>query len=286
MTDSQVDHVSARIGDALAAADKARDAQQLQGVVTGPAAAMRASEYKIAAATKSEDEITPLPVELQSVAITTTQTWPRASFVVTVQPEDLQPQRLVVFTQEDARHNYELWGWARLFPGVNLQISSPAQDAADSTGLATPIDDAVSDYVDVLNKGTGSTYADQFESDALRTAIETRRSELGSALKKVKGTFSYQVSAPKDAQRFAWRTADGGAIVIVPLSATETAKAPKGATITPDATTKALLGGATVKNSLIVDRQLVVALTIPPTGSTDKMQAVGAENVRTSARLK
>ncbi len=102
--------------------------------------------------------MTELPTEAQQVVIPTTQTWPRTSFAVSVQPENLQTPRLSVLEQDTARGDYQLWAWVRLLPGVTMpSFADPSigsEDVApdDSSLLVTPTD-AVAQYADVLNLG-------------------------------------------------------------------------------------------------------------------------------------
>ncbi len=289
LTPGQVERAAQRISLALDQADLARDAAMLPGVLNGPAAQIRAAQY-IAAEDAGDDALTVLPPALQTSVISTTEQWPRSLFVVTEQPENLEPQRLVVLRQASARENYQMWGWVRLFPGAELpafdQSTTGSAEVTDSSGLSADITETLDQYVDVLNNGTDSSFAGAFGADVLRQTIEARRAELGEALTPIEGDYRYQVTRPEgaDGAPIAWRTADGGALVVAALTATERARGPQGASIRPDDVTRALLGDTKVSNRLFVDRQIVVALAIPPTGSTDEISVVGAENVRIAAR--
>ncbi|GAA2244338.1 hypothetical protein GCM10010401_16990 [Rarobacter faecitabidus] len=287
LTPSQVQAVAGRIAVALGTADVARDAGALAQAAFGPAAKIRAAQYTIATATGDSAQITAIPAGIQSSSVSDTDTWPRSSLLVTEQPEDLQPQRLVVVTQPSARENYAMWAWVRLFPGAALSLATPAAeiDLAGADGEA--INAAVDGYVDVLNNGAGAQSASQFNAeDELRASIESRRAELTKGLTEVKGTYSYAISRPpsEEATTRAWSLADGGTLVVTALTARETAAAPKGAKITPDAIDTALLAGKTVTNRLVTDRQIVVAMVLPVDESA--IQVVGAENARIAASLK
>lgn len=288
LTTDQIDRVFSRISSTLASADLARDPELLPGVVTGPAATIRAAQYTVAMKTGTNDGITAIPEVLQSAAITDNQTWPRSSLVVTEQPEDLQPPRLAVISQANARAKYELWGWVRLFPGAQLALTTPATVVEPGSELATRIDVALEHYVDVLNKGDDSEYAAEFGEDELRTAIEARRTELSASMEPVGGTFTYEFSEPDtaDGRPLAWESADGTTIVVATFTGTETAKAPKGARINPDEVVDALLGDAKVRNRFVVQRQIVVAMVVPAIAETTSVSVVGAENVRVAASLK
>lgn len=289
MTEAALTAVSSRIGRELTAADAAKDPAALTGVVTGPALTLRTAQYQFQAADETQVP-TVLPSTLQAEAIPTTQTWPRTAIALTTQPEDLQAQRIVVYTQGEARSNYQLWGWVRMFPQATFPSFPSAQDGTaavtDSTGLLVPIADAVNRYADVLTQGDASEFAELFAADPLRQSVIDNRTAMNEAYAGIEGTYSYTVAATGDPATYpALRTFDGGALVLATFEATETGSAPEGAVITPDAQTAVLLGGTAVANHLIVKRTIVVAFYIPATGGAVQVSPIGAENVRTWAGI-
>jgi len=290
LTAGQLDHVSARVGATLDAADAALDAATLPEVLSGPALTIRAAQYRSAAATTPEAALTALPSTLQSQLVPTTQTWPRVAMAVTVQPENLEAQRLVVLEQTAARSNYTLWGWARLFPGTAVPAVASAdvgtERVTDSSGLAAQIPDVLAAYADYLTTGKSSAHAKEFAKDDLVTSVMARRTAMTKALKAIKGTYTYTFTVPQGDTMRALRTLDGGALVVARLTARERAKGPKGSKVAPDDEVKGLLGkNPKASNALVVDRTVLVALEIPPAGSSARATVLGAENARTSAKI-
>lgn len=291
LTEKQFSAASARISNGLADADAALDSAKLAGVTTGPATAIRTAQYQVAKAVKNSAALTVIPSGLQSTVIPTTETWPRVAYAITEQPANLEAQRLTVMVQPTARENYQLWGWVRLFPGTEVpafpNVDKGTETVTDSTGLISPIDETISHYVDYLNKGKSSTYAADFTADDFATSVFSRRTERTAALKAIKGSYSYAVAQPDGAAAtpMALRTVQGGAVVVAQLTATEVSKGPKGSKVIPDDVERALLGNDKTSNSLSVTRTLAVAIYIPATTSKGAVTVLGAENVRTGAKI-
>ncbi|MCM3534196.1 hypothetical protein SAMN05518682_3286 [Cellulosimicrobium aquatile] len=288
LTEAQETAVLDAVAAALAAASETNDAAQLEGRVTGPALAIRTSQLAVAAARGNADLVTELPTEAQQVVIPTTQTWPRTSFAVSVQPENLQTPRLSVLEQDTARGDYQLWAWVRLLPGVTMpSFADPSigsEDVApdDSSLLVTPTD-AVAQYADVLNLGTGSGFAGSFEEDSFRTLLAKRAQDWTTALQPAAGAYSLTFTPNPDEPVRAVRTADGGALVVGAMTSQESMTAEEGAQVPPDTESiKALYGGAAPTNVLKVGYVDVVALYVPPAGSEEKIRVVGNEHVATS----
>ncbi|MFB8229142.1 hypothetical protein [Cellulosimicrobium sp. NPDC055967] len=288
LSEAQETEVLDAVASALAAASEANDPAQLDARVTGPALAIRTSQLAVAAARGNADLVTELPTEAQQVVIPTTQTWPRTSYAVSVQPESLQTPRLSVLEQAGARDPYQLWAWVRLLPGVTMpsfadpSIGSEAVAPDDSSLLVTPTD-AVAQYADVLNLGTGSGFVGTFEDDSFRTLLAERAQAWATALEPAAGAYALTFTPNADEQVRSVRTADGGALVVGAMTSQETMTAEEGAQVPPDTETiKALYGGAAPTNVLKVGYVDVVALYVPPAGSEEKIRVVGNEHVATS----
>ncbi|QJW36202.1 hypothetical protein [Cellulosimicrobium protaetiae] len=288
LTESQETVVLDAVASALAAAGESNDPAQLDGRVTGPALAIRTSQLAVAAARGNADLVTELPTDVQQVVIPTTQTWPRTSYAVSVQPESLQTPRLSVLEQAGARDAYELWAWVRLLPGVTMpsfadpSIGSEAVAPDDSDLLVTPTD-AVAQYADVLNLGGGSGFAGAFEDDSFRTQLADRAQAWTTALEPAAGQYALTFTPNPDEQVRAVRTADGGALVVGAMTSLESMTAEEGAQVPPDLETiKALYGTTAPTNVLKVGYVDVVALYVPPAGSEEKIRVLGNEHVATS----
>ncbi len=292
LSESQESAVLTAVGEAISAADKARDPKLLRGRVMGPALAMRTSQLNAAARLKNDKLIAQLPVDVDQQVVPTTQAWPRTSYAVSVRPDDVGLPRLMALEQAGARDEYKLWAWARLFPGITMPnfadstIGSPAVAGDDDSLLVTPVD-AVAQYADVLNVGKSSAFVATFPGtdpyrDLLASLNAAQNSRLATAAGKQTMTFT---SSPEQVR--AVRTSDGGALVMGALTAIRTQTAEAGAKIMPEAPTEvALFGATTPANSLKTTFQVVVALYIPPADAKGPVQVLGNEQVATAVAVK
>ncbi|MGO1315584.1 MAG: hypothetical protein ACTMIR_00895 [Cellulomonadaceae bacterium] len=282
-----------RVLDAVGQALEAglTDATAMDERVVGPARTIRASQLAVAAATGAapEDAVTALPTELETSMVTTSTQWPRSVFAVSVQP-DLQTQRLFALRQDSARDNYQLWGWVRLFPELELPaFTSPdagsIEVAADDAELAlTPVD-AIGHYADALSNGAESAYANDFPTDPFRERIAKISADLNEALAPAEGRQTMTFSPVPDSL-MTMATGDGGAIVIGEMTAVEDRTAEEGATISPATETeRALLGESAVTNAMTIGYSTVVAIYLPPVGSDEQPRALGVEHVATSVSV-
>jgi hypothetical protein len=289
LDETQQDDVLAAVGTTLEEAGAATDPELLEGRVTGPALAIRTSQLDVAKARGNADLVTELPTDVQQVVIPTTQTWPRTSYGVSVQPESLQPPRLSVYEQDGARDQYELWGWVRLFPSTTLPsfaaptIGSEAVAPDDDSLLVTPTD-AVAQYADVLNVGSSSSFAASFPDDSFRAQLAERAKVWNDALAPAAGKYTLTFTPDPDQPVRSVRTADGGALVVGTMTSAESMTAEDGAQVPPDTeSVKALFGSAGTTNVLKVGYRDVVAIYVPPADSEEQMQVLGTEHVATSA---
>ena len=287
LTTDQMAEVRTAVGTTLEAAGATNDATQLAGRLAGPALALRTSQLAVAATRGNQDLVTNLPTDVQQDIITTTDTWPRQAYAVTVQPEDLQSKRLLAYEQTTARDPYKLWAWVRLFPSATLPkfagaaVGSEAVPMDDASLVMTPAD-AVAQYADVLTLGAGSGFAGSFGDDPLRAWVASNATLQLAELTKAEGTMTMTFTPTPDQAR-AVRTADGGAMVMAGLSALETRTVEAGGTIAPGSETeKALFGASTATNTLNVGYTTMVAMYIPPAGAPTGVQVLGMENVATS----
>lgn len=282
--EDQAERVLREVGEVLAAADESLDATLLEERVTGPARAIRAVEYALRSA-GDEDAVTVIPDGAQTLVLPTTDTWPRTFMVVTESPDDLQAPLLLVLTQDNPRAQYRLWSWARLFPGVTMPpTTQPAIGSApvapDAADLAVPPAQVVDRYVDVLTKRDESEFAAAFTPDPLRTAIaQTRDAFVGVV--GTNGSLA-ETYTPDGAGVWAIATADGGAIVVGTIR-TVTTITLTDSTMKIGDQTAALLGKDTITSNLEIQWLSVVAFHVPPQGSTEPIEVLGAEHSRVSA---
>jgi hypothetical protein len=288
LTTDQMAEVRTAVGETLDQASATNDAALLPSRLAGPALTLRTSQLAVAAARGGDAGlVTQLPTEVQQDIITTTDSWPRQAYAVTVQPEDMQSPRLLAYDQATARDPYKLWAWVRLFPSATLPafagpvVGSEAVPPDDGTLLMSPAD-AVAQYADVLTLGAGSAYAGSFAEDPLRAWVASNATVQMAELTKAEGTMTMTFT-PMPGEVRSVRTADGGAMVMAGLSALETRTIEEGGKIAPGSETeKALFGGSAATNKLNVGYTTMIAMYIPPMDAATGVQVLGMENVATS----
>ncbi len=289
LTPPQSDLVFEKLSTVLGAADAKADPKLLAPRVEGPALRMRTAEYVRSTATGGAKDPTVIPSTTAAMVVPATTEWPRTQLFVTEQPADLQAQRIVVMRQDGPRAQFRMWGWARLLPGASMPVTAPAATGSevlepDDDSLVVPPGEVLAQFADVLAKGSGSSYAASFADDQFRTELEELRARavagVGSA-----GKASSTYTAGQDVS--AWKTLDGGAIVVGELTIVSTmAITTAGATIPiADPFVKALAGVAAAAKSMAQTYTSIVALYVPPAGSTAKIKTLGAESVLTSVKV-
>jgi len=271
------------VGESLTAADADKKPAELEDRVTGPALTIRAAEYKIAATAAKKDKaaaITELPSAMQSMFVTTSEAWPRTLFAVSERPQNLEPERFMVYTQDSAREQYKLWGWFALFPGTTvpkfpaLEVGTSEINELDESLSQKPLD-ALNSYAALL-KDTSKENKEKFDldKDAFYKEVDDRRKYLADAAKQIDGSYTEKWSVGDD-----WRalhTTDGGAVVVGTIVTTGTLKGEKGAVVSPSAIEKAFLPkDAKDSNALTVKRTAVVGIYVPPKESQEKPRAIG-----------
>lgn len=291
LTEDRAIDIANVIGETLAAADEDQNADALRPRITGPAAAIRKAEYTLAKAQDKPELVSELPSELQSVFMTASQTWPRNIFAVTERPENLEAERFIVVSQEDARADYKLWAWFPLFPGVTVPTFPSAETGTtDLTVLDESLQispqEALDQYADLLKLDDESKHKDVFDTevDGFVKEIAERRKQLTEAATQVKGSYEESFSVGKDLRTL--KTMNGGAVVVGTITTTGTLKGEKGAIITPSEIEKAFLDkDAKPKNALTVKRTAVVGIYIPAKDSEEKAAAIGRTIRTTGAEI-
>jgi hypothetical protein len=152
--------------------------------------------------------------------------------------------------------------------------------AADSTDLAVAPTDVVNQYVDLLTKRDQSEFAAAFTPDPMRAAVaQTRDAFVGVVGANGSLTETY---TPDPAGVSSIATADGGAIVVGTIR-TVTTITLVDSTMRIGDQTAALLGRDTIAANLEIQWLSVVAFHVPPAGSTDPIEVLGAEHSRLQA---
>ncbi|MBT1167133.1 hypothetical protein [Bifidobacterium simiarum] len=282
ISESQEKKIRGEILKVLNATDQSKDVKSLSARVEGPELAVRASQLTIAKATKKNDPHSTIPSKISQTVIPTDSSWPRSVFTITTTTDDQQSQRLLVLNQDSARSNYKLWGVARLFQGAQLpafeipKIGSSMGTLKDTGLVATPAD-AVAHYADLLQNGSSSKYASQFEDDQLRKDLATLTATVQKGIADNKGTQS-QTFTPQSDQIKVMRAANGGDLVVAQINSAWTRSAGEGRESLPASDAeKALFGNGKATSTMKVTYVNVIALYIPTKASNGKIQAVGAE---------
>lgn len=277
------------IGETLTTTQEARSASGLAERLSGPAHAIRESELAVAKRLESDEFVTALPTAVVSATSPIGAGWPRNVMAVSEQPE-LQTERLLVLEQTDARSNYRLWGWVRLFPELVLPAFAAldvgsVSVAPDADGLLVTPQSAVDRYADLLTKKTKSDHADAFAADTFREQIAQISKLQNKALKAADGKQTMTFTPVPGAVK-ALGTADGGAVVVGEMTALEVRTAEKGAVLSPaTGIEKALARKLKVKNEMTISYTTVVALYVPPAGAGGQVTVLGVEHVATAAGI-
>lgn len=299
LTSDQDARILERVNAVLATADAARNPTRLSERLTGPALAVRTSQLEVAAQREDDELVTELPSTYQQIIVPTTDTWPRTMYAITDVGEALAPPRLLALEQASPRDPYKLWGWVQLRPGVAMpafadpRVGSAELGPDDGSLRFTPRE-VVEQYADLLTNGDASPYVGNFEpieEDTFRSFLSTWISAQEQALQgdRVQGIYSFTVRPLPDTEIKAVRTVlmdgtDDGALVLFALEADERLEAMEGAILTPQTmTAKALLDGATFTNILTARYLDMVALYVPPAGSTEPIMLLGYSHVQTAA---
>lgn len=275
-----------RIQKGLDAADAAKSADGLNGYLTGPAARMRKEAYTLASATGSDSAIQALDTTSQASAVGLTASFPRTVLTVTSGTDTSNVPFLLALTQDTARDPYELWGWAQLFNGVEVpSTATPSvgsdQVGPDATGLVATPQATLAAYVDALNSPDGDN-GKAFADDSLRQRVADERAvNLSQA-----GEVSVTASAGSDGFQ-GLRTTAGGAIVMTTLTLATTYRLTvAGAGLNVGDAIGKLLGGDTqVRGTVTATYDVVVAFSIPVSGSDPGVATVlGATMVLAGAQ--
>ena len=289
LTAEQVREVLEEVGSVLEEADGELDEKILARRVAGPALTIRTAEYTVNRALEDDAELVTVPTTDSTIVVPTTETWPRSVLVVTEQPEDLQSPRFLVLTQDEPRAPYRLWSWSRLLPDRQVprtfvpEVGS-VPVALDAEGLAMTPAEVGEAYADVLDKGADSEHAALFGEDVLRERIALVREQYEKIAKQAGGKFTERYT-PATQETVAVSTADGGAIVVVPMTTTTKITTDE-RELSLGKAEAALLGKKKVAQSATFTWTGVVTFVVPPAGSAEKIVVLAAEHVRTAVKGK
>ncbi|OML93784.1 hypothetical protein BCA91_24110, partial [Salmonella enterica subsp. enterica serovar Enteritidis] len=151
-------------GQAMTKADASLNAADLSGRVTQGALDYRTAQYALATASGQTPQA--LDFTPASLAITNSDSWPRAIFNISASSTTALPV-LQVFVQDSARSDYQLTNYARLLGGTQLTLppvgTGSAYVTGDSEVFGVSAQAALAQYITMLNSGTQDT--SQFPAD-------------------------------------------------------------------------------------------------------------------------
>lgn len=295
LDEGRLDRVLEAVQTSLDAADEALDAEQLPPRITERAEETRAAEYRLAKATKDDDdpyELQPLGTEDVAAVVSATKEWPRTVMVATNPPEGSNAPRLLVLRQEDPRADYSVVGWVRLLPGVSTPQINAAEIgvdpvAPDDADLLIAPDEVAAAYAETIEKGDDAKQADLFAENIYQKSL---REELNSQQEslEVAGKVTRKVDAQEGVDALA--TADGGAIVFAGMTSTMTYERTVARSTMKVGSQYAALndGEAEVNDSVTGSYLHMVAFYVPPADAGDDAQVsvLGAERVLTKVTSK
>lgn len=272
----RISSVLTDVGGAMATADASLNASDLGDKVTNGALETRTAQYALATAT-GQAPLT-LDFEPASLAITNSDSWPRAIFNISDGSSTALPV-LQVYVQDSARSDYKLTNYARLLGGTQLTLppvgTGSAYVTGDSEGFTVSPDTALTQYITMLNSGTQDTsqfVADEFTKQTLQlvTDLNSSVSAAGSVTMAATAT-DYPISGLV--------LQDGSALVAANLKYTLTyQRTVAGSTMNLGGTTASLSkDGTTVEGTATVDYIETVIMRIPSQKAGGNVQIVGGD---------
>lgn len=249
----------------LAVADAAKKVDTTALRLGGDAAVVRAAEYRVAAAGGAAPDV--LPPGVLAVYGSNATDWPRVMVAITAAPDATLTPLVLMFVQDDARSGYQLREWAHMLPGAIVpamanQSAGFTQLPLDASGFSMTPQAAIDAYVSGLT--TGEPKVPAFASDAYRERMFAARAALTAAAAARGGTYVDKIVARPD-EAFVLQTAEGSALVLVPVTVTSLFTVP-GAQLSLPASDKALLDG-TLADRVVHQYRDFVVLNIPKDAS-------------------
>lgn len=284
LTVDQTREVLDQVREAIEAADATSDAAELGDRIAEPARSFRAEQFALASATDGAFEVPPLWTDSEILVISATDSWPREVLAVTNVGEGSTVRLYLALVQDTARDPYRLVAWARLLPGVETPVFASsdigsAPVGADTEGLRFTPSEALDQLASVLSNPESENAAN-FADDPFRPFLTKEVEGLKEGV-QVAGEVSTS-STPGDVV-FGIGTAEGGAVIMGTVSTVVTLrKTIDGSKLSLGSDMAALGGTELVEASADATYQEMVALYIPPEGSDDPLQLLGAERVLTS----
>jgi hypothetical protein len=290
VTDSQLQRIVGDLATKIKAADTEKDSKALAVRAAGSVLEIRKVRYLLQSKSKKIKALpdivaNPVTVALPMQLLEDETAWqPRTIMLVTKSEETTQGPQLMVLQQRAPRENYKLWYLIDLLPG-NTFPEVAAQDTgaltvdADNAFLATKLDSLPYKYGNVLNKGTASKYAKEFDLKADKF-FEARNADQNSQkkdLKKVRATISFQHELG-DKNILGMLTLKSGGLVTVAMTDTSIIKptVSGSAVSVTQAEQKILLNAPGSATGLSIKYENMLLFYVPIAGSNQKIKLLGA----------
>ena len=290
--DSQLTRILGSVAGAVQDADAAKDASLLKERAASTALSLREANY--AAAAKAPDTKAPAAVAaspLLTDMVSAGTAFPRTVVAVTQGGDNTVPQALML-VQASPRENYKLVSAIQMLPGTTFP-----QPPSDGTGVsAAPADSgeglilspqgAVDALADALTNPDGSN-KDTFAANSFAEAVTTFQAKVTSNPDNEFASISFK-HTPVAPDTRALRTADGGAIVFGYMSHSySSVPREAGDSINLEGTIyETLTGKKNTETGIDVTHGEAVMLYVPPAGSSDQVEVIGAAQELLSATLK
>ncbi|MEY3933504.1 MAG: hypothetical protein RLZZ606_103 [Actinomycetota bacterium] len=298
VTESQLQRIVADVATTVKDADASRDDKTLVKRVAGSALQIRKIQYLLQSKSKKIPKLPPiianpitvaLPMELPTPGVA----WqPRTLMVVTKSDSTTSAPQMLVLQQKTPRDNYKLWYLIDLlpdenFPNVAAQAIGALPVNKDDSFLVTPLKSIPFKYGDILNKGTDSKYAVEFDlaSDEFYAELSESQIQQKEEVEKNGSKIKFQHSLGNQ-NIIGLQTVERGGLIALSMNDTSTIR-PKanGAAVSVKALDqKTLLGSLGSSTGLKIVYSNMLLFYVPESGSEEKIRLVGASQGLLSVR--
>jgi len=297
VTENQLKRIVLRVGQTLLQADTDLDAALAETRLAGPALALRTASYTIAddidgfaiaPLIPSEEVQLTLPERLPAEG----DTWPRRVFAIVQSPatvddegvETQAPPLALLLVQDDPRSNYKVhYAITVTLPeDAERPEVAPASLGAPLLPATTPLlavtpEAVATGYADVLLRGEASESFPLFQAEG-----DTLVAQIGAAAKAERqaalpSTARLQfANGVGDAEIFSFVTNDGGALVMLYLTESETVTPTEpGAAVNAPPAVASLAGRTQSTSGIIATYGLQILFSVPAVGSDDPIVLLG-----------
>lgn len=276
---TRLEQVIAQTNQEAQGADAARNSAQLGPRFIGPALVMRNGEYmQVTHETNASLGTLPL-VNPQALLVGQAGAFPHYAMSVSG-PQGGQSLHVFAFVQSQARANYALWGWVKLFPKVKFpstykpEVASPNIQPNSGDYVMKP-GAVAQNYLDVLvDPNHKSKDLFDLSLDSFNGTFQSRKAQYAQLTQDNVGLqFSLNPSVAEDGI-VALGTADKDALVMTTLNYSMTMTSDKKLEIS--ALAQAYTGKSTAGSTLVENHKVTLLFRVPSKGSGQKVQLLGA----------